>query len=540
MEKKNKKSLIFLILLLVVSITIGGTIAFFSSRDTFSNEFNAGTYVIQTQERFESPDDWTPGTTTDKEVIVTNRGTTPAAVRVKLTESWKDTNGNPLPLKDGNNNPAGIINYAFDKDFKWEKVGDWYYYFRSVDQNQSTSSLIESVTFNPNVAITSTKNCVTDETTHATTCTTETNDYGGGTYTLVVDIETCQYDKYQEIWNTNVEISTPNTILTGTLKAINTDYGNNVFGKKIDKYNFESVYILDIIRIPAEAIDSWDASVEQNGSIMAWYTDLDENGKYELYIGQEGGVKANPDSSHAFSHFEKSRYNNFKYLDTSNVTNMKEMFYNTGYVMASCDSFVITGMESWDTSKVENMNGTFRYVGRSCTNWTFGDISGWDTSSVTNMSYMFERAGFSANKFDIDVSNWNVSNVEDMGFMFDSAGYDSKYWSIGDLSNWDTSKVTNMYQMFPEAGRHADTWNSIGTLKIYANNIHRLFSLDQNAKATLNIYSNPTSYSSAFTNAATVSGSGITVNYVSTTANIDNIIATKSSDSNVVKGVQLD
>ena len=540
MEKKNKKSLIFLILLLVVSITIGGTIAFFSSRDTFSNEFNAGTYVIQTQERFESPDDWTPGTTTDKEVIVTNRGTTPAAVRVKLTESWKDTNGNPLPLKDGNNNPAGIINYAFDKDFKWEKVGDWYYYFRSVDQNQSTSSLIESVTFNPNVAITSTKNCETDASTNATTCITETNGYGGGTYTLVVDIETCQYDKYQEIWNTNVEISTPNTVLTGTLKADNYNYSGRVFGKTLYKGDFESIYILDIIKIPAEAIDSWDASVEQNGSIMAWYTDLDENGKYELYIGQEGGVKANPDSNHLFSHFQYSLYNNFKYLDTSNVTNMHEMFYNTGYVMNSCDSFVITGLESWDTSKVENMNGLFRYVGRSCTNWNIGDISGWDTSSVTNMSYMFERAGFSANKFDIDVSNWDVSNVEDMSYIFDSSGYDSKYWSIGDLSNWDTSKVTNMYQMFPEAGRHADTWNSIGTLKIYANNIHRLFSLDQNAKATLNIYSNPTNYEWAFNYAARMPGSGITVNYSSTTTNIDDIIATKSSDSNVVKGVQLD
>ena len=60
------------------------------------------------------------------------------------------------------------------------------------------------------------------------------------------------------------------------------------------------------------------------------------------------------------------------------------------------------------------------------------------------------------------------------------------------------------------------------------------------AKATLNIYSNPTTYSGAFTRAATVQGSGITVNYTSAVTNIDSIIATKSSDSNVVKGVQLD
>ena len=73
----------------------------------------------------------------------------------------------------------------------------------------------------------------------------------------------------------------------------------------------------------------------------------------------------------------------------------------------------------------------------------------------------------------------------------------------------------------------------------YANNIDEIFRNAKNAKATLNIYSNPsyawnTNY--AFTDAATVQGSGITVNYTSAVTNIDNIIATKSTNSNVVKG----
>ena len=63
-------------------------------------------------------------------------------------------------------------------------------------------------------------------------------------------------------------------------------------------------------------------------------------------------------------------------------------------------------------------------------------------------------------------------------------------------------------------------------------------------KATLNIYSNPSSgtsgYDEAFYNAALTLDSGITVNYSSATTNIDAIIATKSDTSNVVKGVQLD
>lgn len=98
--------------------------------------------------------------------------------------------------------------------------------------------------------------------------------------------------------------------------------------------------------------------------------------------------------------------------------------------------------------------------------------------------------------------------------------------------------------MFAYAGYSATTWNSIGTLKVYATNISSMFEDCYMAKATLNIYSNPASgssgYNSAFSGAATKSGAQITVNYSSATTNIDNIVATKSSTSNVVKGSQLD
>ena len=79
---------------------------------------------------------------------------------------------------------------------------------------------------------------------------------------------------------------------------------------------------------------------------------------------------------------------------------------------------------------------------------------------------------------------------------------------------------------------------------MYATNIYGMFSDCPKAKATLNIYSNPASgssgYNNAFTGAATDSSALITVNYSSATTNIDDIIATKSSNSNVVKGSQLD
>ena len=84
--------------------------------------------------------------------------------------------------------------------------------------------------------------------------------------------------------------------------------------------------------------------------------------------------------------------------------------------------------------------------------------------------------------------------------------------SIGNLSSWNVSKVTSMTSMFSGAGYSATTWNSIGTLKVYATNISQMFRYCHKARAILNIYSNPTNYSGAFYNAATNSNALITVN----------------------------
>ena len=84
--------------------------------------------------------------------------------------------------------------------------------------------------------------------------------------------------------------------------------------------------------------------------------------------------------------------------------------------------------------------------------------------------------------------------------------------NINALSSWDTSSVTNMGYMFQGCSK---------------------------ASGTIQILGNPTSYSGAFRNAAIESGAQIIVNYGSGTTNIDAIIATKSTTSNVVKGSQV-
>ena len=261
-----------------------------------------------------------------------------------------------------------------------------------------------------------------------------------------------------------------------------------------------------------------------------------------MFIGQDGGVIANPDSSYAFASYINVSTFNLEKLDTSYVTDMNHMFASSS---ENVDDFRLIGIDKWDTSNVEDMSFMFYYLNYldyqnpPTTSFIIDDIGNWDVSNVTNMSFMFCYAGRYASPWSIgDLSNWDVSNVTDMSHMFTSVGGRSESISIGDLSDWDTRNVETMEEMF--SGTGATTTINIGSLKIYATNVKKAFYYSRRMQATLNIYSNPTTYTSLFAFASTYTGSLITVNYSNSTTNIDALIATKASASNVVKGSQLD
>ena len=283
-------------------------------------------------------------------------------------------------------------------------------------------------------------------------------------------------------------------------------------------------------------LSSWDTSKVTNMSSMFSSAGA---GATTWYIGNlsDWNTSSVTNMSGMFSGTGRSSFNIgvLSNWDTSKVTDMSSMFSNVG-----SSSFNIGDLSGWDTSKVTNMSSMFKQAGYQANTFNIGNLNNWDTSKVTNMSGMFDSAGRSSTTWNIgNLSNWNVSSVTSMEKMFYEAGYSATTWNIGELSSWDTSSVTNMNYMFSRAGLNATTWNSIGTLKVYATSITYMFNYCIKANATLNIYSNPTIYTDVFLDAATESGSQITVNYSSATTNIDAIIATKNSSSNVVKGIQL-
>ena len=223
-------------------------------------------------------------------------------------------------------------------------------------------------------------------------------------------------------------------------------------------------------------------------------------------------------------------------FNTSQVTDMKSMFYN-------CSSLKTIILSSFNTSKVTNLSGLFML----CSNLENVDLSKFNTSNVTTMNGMFyncqsltklDLSSFNTSSLtsvygmvsyasggrvagifegckklvSVDLSSFNTSNVTDMSDMF---YYCSSLTSL-DLSNFDTSKVNNMSYMFSSC-------NKLQTqINIMNNNIDAY------------------NYSYMFNSAATDPNAKITVNYIAAASTlVDSMIATKSSNSNVVKGTEL-
>ena len=208
------------------------------------------------------------------------------------------------------------------------------------------------------------------------------------------------------------------------------DYHNDAYREKITSIEF-----LNNKNISSDAVQSWDVSERQDGSVMAWIINDQENeGFYKLYIGGDGGVVANPNSSYLFNKFTQVKTIDLTNLDTNMVTNMMSMFGNNSKLTS------INFGDNFDTSRVTNMAWMFA----NCNNLVKLDLSSFKTANVTTMMGMFSGC---SSLTDLDLSNFDTHNVTNMNQMFSDWNYKSKLKTIN-LSSFNTSKVTNMNGMF--------------------------------------------------------------------------------------------
>ena len=188
------------------------------------------------------------------------------------------------------------------------------------------------------------------------------------------------------------------------------------------------------VAAPATSMNAVNIEDEDSDyKIKLWLNPTD---KTAYYYTEPEKVYLNTDSSYMFfSVMFGQEIKNILELDllnfdTSQVTNMRYMFYNM-------TSLTTLDLSNFDTSQVTNMDSMFRVM----SNLTTLNLSSFNTSQATDMSYMFSEM---SNLTTLNLSSFNTSQVTTMSGMFSGM---SNLTTLG-LSNFDTSKVVNMYVMF--------------------------------------------------------------------------------------------
>ena len=232
------------------------------------------------------------------------------------------------------------------------------------------------------------------------------------------------------IYKENVIQNETTTPSSSTSTFLNTEVLRN---------QIESITIEKTNVVPNDAKYSKDISSKQDGSVMLWYTDKDNNSLYEISIGSENGsVEANTNGSGMFAYLDNVSTLDLSGLDTSNMTSMSKMFYNS-------KSLTNIDTSGFDTTKVVNMNGMFW----GCNNLKNIDVSNFKTSNVTDMNNMFADC---SNLTTLDLSNFDTSNVLYMGnpYHYSYGGMFRNCSSLVNLniSSFNTSKVKDMSDMF--------------------------------------------------------------------------------------------
>ena len=231
------------------------------------------------------------------------------------------------------------------------------------------------------------------------------------------------------IYKENVIQNETTTPSSSSSTFLNTE----VLRNQIESINIEKTNV-----VPNDAKYSKDISSKQDGSVMLWYTDKDNNSLYEISIGSENGsVEANTNGSGMFAYLDNVSTLDLSGLDTSNMTSMSEMFYNS-------KSLTNIDLSGFDTSKVVTMANMFE----GCTNLKDLDVSNFKTSNVIYMAGMFENC---SNIENLDLSNFDTSKVTEMGTKSSSSGgmfHGCTNLKSLNLSNFDTSNVVLMGNMF--------------------------------------------------------------------------------------------
>lgn len=151
----RKKLIAGAVVAICLTLFIGSTIAYFTHENTATNVITSGNIKIDLQEFHKTENDQLipfenlpeeivvmPAQVFSKIVIVENTGNNAAYIRIKIDKS--------IVLADGvqGTPDTELVSLDFDTE-NWEKIGDYYYYKKTLEPGKTTEPLFENVTFAP-------------------------------------------------------------------------------------------------------------------------------------------------------------------------------------------------------------------------------------------------------------------------------------------------------------------------------------------------------------------------------------------------------
>ena len=199
----------------------------------------------------------------------------------------------------------------------------------------------------------------------------------------------------------------------------NTSTATNSVDKNIKEFKY-------VDNVPEEYKNKNYEANESSSTIKTymWYKD-----GIIYYSSEADIIYLNKNSSYMFNILTALESVDVRF-DTSNVTDMSQMFYKT-------EKLTNLDLTKFNTSKVTSMRSMFSEV----YSMDKFDFSSFDTSKVTNFAFMFNQCYALT---DLDLTDFDTSSAKDMNHMFSSTTGLKRL----NVSSFDTSKVTNMQSMF--------------------------------------------------------------------------------------------
>ena len=142
----KKKIMILSLIVVCLSLCIGGTLAYFTATETARNVITTGSIEIELNERdaegnpFEDVSGVVPGTAVDKIVTVTNTAANECWVRIRVEKD--------IELEQGKTGTPDLSLLKIDLNTAdWTEKDGFYYYNRKLNPGDTTIPLFTAVSF---------------------------------------------------------------------------------------------------------------------------------------------------------------------------------------------------------------------------------------------------------------------------------------------------------------------------------------------------------------------------------------------------------